>query len=268
MKRSPTALLRAAQGDGEALRAVLARFQEMARRLGVEMDGELRRAAAEIPARGAEYAASRGEYLCAILLAKYLRWEFVDAAEVIRLRDGRAEPQPSYDCLLRRLKPLKNAVLPAFMARTAKGACARFPRGGSDISGALVAAALGARLYENWTDVDGLMSADRTGEGYRPACRGELPADAPAGAMGAQVLHPDSLLPVMNAGIPTALKNSFHPERPGTRIDTDAGANIPCLTGARCRAARRWWQCSPPTRWRCAARRWRRCAPPASARQP
>ena len=121
-------LLRAAQGDGDALRAVLARFQEMARRLGVEMDGELRRAAAEIPARGAEYAASRGEYLCAILLAKYLRWEFVDAAEVIRLRDGRAEPQPSYDCLLRRLKPLKmcirdrpHAVRRLFHARAHRG---------------------------------------------------------------------------------------------------------------------------------------------------
>ena len=137
-------LLRAAQGDGEALRAVLARFQEMARRLGVEMDGELRRAAAEIPARGAEYAASRGEYLCAILLAKYLRWEFVDAAEVIRLRDGRAELQPSYDCLLRRLKPLKNAVLPGFYGADGEGRVRTFPRGGSDISGALVAAALGA----------------------------------------------------------------------------------------------------------------------------
>ena len=225
-------LLRAAQGDGEALRAVLARFQEMARRLGVEMDGELRRAAAEIPARGAEYAASRGEYLCAILLAKYLRWEFVDAAEVIRLRDGRAEPQPSYDCLLRRLKPVKNAVLPGFYGADGEGRVRTFPRGGSDISGALVAAALGARLYENWTDVDGLMSADP--QLVKDTVR--VPAVSYRqmrllGAMGAQVLHPDSLLSVMNAGIPTALKNSFHPERPGTRIDTDAGANIPCLTG-------------------------------------
>ena len=225
-------LLRAAQGDGDALRAVLARFQEMARRLGVEMDGELRRAAAEIPARGAEYAASRGEYLCAILLAKYLRWEFVDAAEVIRLRDGRAELQPSYDCLLRRLKPLKNAVLPGFYGADGEGRVRTFPRGGSDISGALVAAALGARLYENWTDVDGLMSADP--QLVKDTVR--VPAVSYRqmrllGAMGAQVLHPDSLLPVMNAGIPTALKNSFHPERPGTRIDTDAGANIPCLTG-------------------------------------
>ena len=116
------------------------------------MDGELRRAAAEIPARGAEYAASRGEYLCAILLAKYLRWEFVDAAEVIRLRDGRAELQPSYDCLLRRLKPLKNAVLPGFYGADGEGRVRTFPRGGSDISGALVAAALGASLYENWTE--------------------------------------------------------------------------------------------------------------------
>ena len=225
-------LLRAAQGDGEALRAVLARFQEMARRLGVEMDGELRRAAAEIPARGAEYAASRGEYLCGLLLARFLRWELIDAAEVIRLHGGRADAGETYDRLLRRLKGAKKAVIPGFYGADGAGDVRTFPRGGSDITGALVAAALGASLYENWTDVDGLRSADpRLVENTLRVPAVRYRQMRLLGRMGAQVLHPDSLLPVMRAGIPTELKNSFHPERPGTRISAGGGATIPCLCG-------------------------------------
>lgn len=225
-------LLRAAGGDGAALDAALSRFAGIAAALGVDINRELRRAAAEIPLRGAEYAASRGEYLCALLLAKYMGWGFVDAAEAVRLREGRADLEATYDQLLRRLKPLKNAVIPGFYGADAAGGIRTFPRGGSDITGALVAAALGARLYENWTDVDGLMSADpRLVENTLcvPAVR--YRQMRLLARMGAQVLHPDSLAPVMRAGIPTALKNSFHPERPGTRIAAGGGATIPCLSG-------------------------------------
>ena len=225
-------LLRAAEGDAAALETALGRFAGMAAQLRVDIERDLRKAAAEIPTRGAEYAASRGEYLCALLLARYLHWEFVDAAEVIRLREGRADLELTYDLLTRRLKPLKNAVIPGFYGSDGAGNVRTFPRGGSDITGALVAAAMGACLYENWTDVDGLQSADpRLVENVRcvPALR--YRQMRLLAGMGAQVLHPDSLLPVMRAGIPTALKNSFHPERPGTRIAADGGASVPCLSG-------------------------------------
>ena len=119
--------------------------------------------------------------------------------------------------LLRRLKPLRNAVIPGFYGADAAGGIRTFPRGGSDITGALVAAALGARLYENWTDVDGLRSADpQLVEGTVRVPTISYRQMRLLSRMGAQVLHPDSLLPVMRAGIPTALKDSFHPERPGT----------------------------------------------------
>ena len=225
-------LLRAAGGDAGALETALERFAAMAARLGVDMAGELRRAAAEVPVRGADYAASRGEYLCALLLAKYLGWEFIDAAEVICLRAGRADVEGSCARLLRRLKPLQNAVIPGFYGADTAGGIRTFPRGGSDITGALVAAAMGACLYENWTDVDGLQSADpRLVENVLcvPALR--YRQMRLLAGMGAQVLHPDSLLPVMRAGIPTALKNSFHPERPGTRIAASGGTSVPCLSG-------------------------------------
>ena len=91
---------------------------------------------------------------------------------------------------------------------------------------------MGACLYENWTDVDGLQSADpRLVENVRcvPALR--YRQMRLLAGMGAQVLHPDSLLPVMRAGIPTVLKNSFHPERPGTRIAAGGGTSVPCLSG-------------------------------------
>ena len=225
-------LLRAAGGDAAALEAALGRFAAMAAELRVDMRCELRHAAGEIPVRGAEYAASRGEYLCAAMMAKYMHWEFVDAAEAVCLREGRADLELTYDLLTRRLKPLKNAVIPGFYGSDGAGNVCTFPRGGSDITGALVAAAMGACLYENWTDVDGLQSADpRLVENVLcvPALR--YRQMRLLAGMGAQVLHPDSLLPVMRAGIPTALKNSFHPERPGTRIAAGGGASVPCLSG-------------------------------------
>lgn len=226
-------LLQAGTGNGEALAAVLARFREMAAVLGVDMEGELRRVREEIPTRGLDFAASRGEYLCAQLVAKYLRWEFVDAAGVICLREsGAADLEETYRRLPCALKPLKNAVIPGFYGATRRGEIRTFPRGGSDITGALAAGAMGARLYENWTDVDGLMSADPRLV-QNTVCVPEVSYRQMRllSAMGAQVLHPDSLSPVMRAGIPTVLKNSFHPERPGTRIAGGARAKIPCLTG-------------------------------------
>ena len=136
-------LLRAANGDAAALETALGRFAGTAAQLRVDIERDLRKAAAEIPAQGAEYAASRGEYLCALLLARYLHWEFVDAAEVIRLREGRADLELTYDLLPRRLKPLKNAVIPGFYGSDGARHVCTFPRGGSDITGALVAAIRG-----------------------------------------------------------------------------------------------------------------------------
>ena len=137
---------------------VCARFREIAWGLSLDAPEEdLEKARAALEADRAA-AASRGEWLCARMLAAYLKLPFVDAAEVIRFRAGVPDPQASY-ALLKKL-PREGAVLPGFYGAEADGSVAVFPRGGSDITGAWTAAALQADAYENWTDVDGFFSAD------------------------------------------------------------------------------------------------------------
>lgn len=226
-------LLRACEGDESALEAALQRFGAIASALNVDLRRELRRAEAEIPAADKDYAASRGEFLTALLFARFAHCEFVDAAELIRIgEDGAPDVSETYARMQRRLKPLARAVIPGFYASLPDGRIRTFSRGGSDVTGALVAGAMAASLYENWTDVDGLMSADPR---LVPdtVCVPEVSYRQMRllSAMGAQVLHPDSLRPVMRAGIPTQIRNSFRPKRPGTRIDTGVRASIPCITG-------------------------------------
>lgn len=226
-------LLRASLGDAAALEAAMGRFRTMAVALGVDVERELRRAEADIPALGADHAASRGEYLCAQLMARLLRCAFVDAAQCVFFRaDGSVDMERTYAQTLRLLRPLERAVLPGFYGSMPDGSVRTFPRGGSDVTGALVAGATGALAYENWTDVDGLMSADpRLVEGAVRVPELSYRQMRLLGSMGAQVLHPDSLRPVARAGIPTVLKNSFHPEAAGTRIGPDARTRVPCVTG-------------------------------------
>ena len=168
----------------------------------------------------ADYAASRGEHFCARLLARYLDAEFVEPAECIVIgANGVVDPQ-SYRLLAERLADSKRRyVLPGFYGRDAEGHIRTFSRGGSDVSGAIAARAAGAELYENWTDVSGLLMADpRIVEHPRPMAEVTYAEIRELSYMGASVLHDEAMAPVREAGIPVCIRNTNAPEHPGTRI--------------------------------------------------
>ena len=196
-------------------RAVASRFEAMARELGVKMDfrEEIDRAL-----RISEAAAlSRGEYLCARLFSLYSGIPFVDAADVIRFDDrGRVDTGATRSTLRDMAARHPRAVIPGFYGSDPRGNIVTFPRNGSDITGALVAAGTGASLYENWTDVPGLMTGDPAVD---PEAR-VIPfiRYADMRGMPARVLHPDSLDAVEAAGIPTRIRCTMNPEAPGTLI--------------------------------------------------
>lgn len=182
-----------------------------------------------------DYAASRGEYLCAKLFAAYARLPFVDAAELIRFDiNGNIDFEATSDLVRKRLLPLERAVIPGFYGAMPDGYIKTFSRGGSDVSGALLAAAIGANLYENWTDVDGLFTADPnivSGTVRNKMVR--LDQMEEISAAGAKLMHPDALRPLHNTRIDTLLKNTFSPGAPGTRISEDFIGSVRCVTGRR-----------------------------------
>lgn len=182
-----------------------------------------------------DYAASRGEYLCARLFAAYIGLPFVDAGELYHFdAEGRIDSAATRRALRERLLPLGSAVVPGFYGSLPDGSLRTFSRGGSDVSGALTAAALEADVYENWTDVDGLFTADPNivPDARRNRCVSLHQMERLAWA-GAQVLHPDALEPLKGTGIDTLLKNTYCPDAEGTRISESCPAFVPCITGRR-----------------------------------
>ncbi len=182
-----------------------------------------------------DYAASRGEYLCGKLLAEYLDFKFIDAADVVRFReDGRLNEDETNRLLSDALKKTPYAVVPGFYGATADGKIVTFSRGGSDISGALVARACNADLYENWTDVTGFRMTDPRivpdAQYIATLTYREL---RELSYMGATVLHEDAVFPVRRAGIATNIRNTNDPKHPGTMIVYSAGRenNAHIITG-------------------------------------
>ncbi len=169
---------------------------------------------------GIDYAASRGEYLNGKILAAYLDYEFIDAATVIRFdKDGNFDADLTNRMMADRLAVCKNAVIPGFYGAYADGRVKTFPRGGSDITGSVVARALKADLYENWTDVSGFLVTDphivKDPAVVETITYHEL---RELSYMGASVLHEDAIFPVRTAGIPINIRNTNHPEEKGTMI--------------------------------------------------
>lgn len=169
---------------------------------------------------GVDYAASRGEYLNGKIMAAYLGFEFVDAAEVVCFNDdGSFNDEVTNDLLSERLKDMYTAVVPGFYGAKADGTVVTFSRGGSDISGSLVALAVHADLYENWTDVSGFLIADprivKNPKSIETITYKEL---RELSYMGASVLHEDAIFPVRKAGIPINIRNTNAPEDKGTLI--------------------------------------------------
>ena len=169
---------------------------------------------------GEDYAASRGEYLNGIIMANYLGYEFIDAAEVILFdKDGEFDADRTNEVLTARLKECECAVIPGFYGAKEDGKVKTFSRGGSDITGSIVAKAVRADLYENWTDVSGFLIADpriiKDPEVIKVITYREL---RELSYMGATVLHEDAVFPVRKAGIPINIRNTNAPEDEGTLI--------------------------------------------------
>lgn len=172
----------------------------------------------------ADYVASRGEYLNGLLLAEFLGYDFVDAAEIIFFTpEGDYDPERTGREIAARLARHPRAVIPGFYGSLPDGRIKTFPRGGSDITGAIVARGVKASIYENWTDVSGFLMADpRIVENPKPIKRITYRELRELSYMGAGVLHEEAVFPVREAGIPVQIKNTNKPDDPGTLIVSDA----------------------------------------------
>ena len=171
-----------------------------------------------------DFAASRGEALNGLIIAELLGYEYIDASEVIFFNaSGRFDAEKTQQVLADRLRRAQRAVVPGFYGALPDGRVKTFSRGGSDVTGAIVARAAQAAVYENWTDVSGLLMTDPN------------IVDAPRvidtityrelrelAYMGASVLHDEAIFPVRLAGIPINIRNTNRPDDPGTRIVAEA----------------------------------------------
>lgn len=205
------------------LKAIKARYEEIIKGLSLtlSLDSELKTIEANFKKKaGRDYAASRGEYLNGIIMAHYLKFTFVDAAEVIFFdENGVFDADKTNTVLSERLEKVECAVIPGFYGALPDGTVHTFSRGGSDVTGSIVAKAVKADVYENWTDVSGFLIADpriiENPEGIETITYREL---RELSYMGAGVLHEDAIFPVRQEGIPINIRNTNAPEDAGTWI--------------------------------------------------
>ena len=203
------------------------RYRKIAADLGVKQSIEptLDEVRHQIAAHGqgdrpADYAASRGEYMNAIIIAEALGYPFIDAAELIFFDNrGRLDEEKTYAVVADRLKDVPHAVIPGFYGSDVDGQVKTFSRGGSDVSGAIIARGVQASVYENWTDVSGLLMADpRVVDNPRTIATLTYRELRELSYMGATVLHDEAVFPVRHAGIPLHIRNTNDPQAPGTQI--------------------------------------------------
>ena len=207
----------------DVLTEIKGRFYEIIKGLNLDLslEEEFRQIEADFKAHaGNEYAASRGEFLNGKVMAAYLGYEFIDSATVIRFdKNGNFDADKTDKLLSKRLQKCERAVIPGFYGGMEDGTVKTFSRGGSDVTGSLVAKAIHADIYENWPDVSGFLVTD-------PRI-----VDNPAvietityrelrelSYMGATVLHEDAIFPVRKEGIPINIRNTNRPEDKGTFI--------------------------------------------------
>ena len=213
----------AGQDYEETLLQIQERFQAIIESLGVDFSleeeiGNIRSHLCDPVS--AEYVASRGEYLNARILAAYLGFTFVDPEWCVCFHeDGTLDLPMTRRAMRAALLPLRHAVIAGFYGADMNGNIHTFSRGGSDVTGSLAAAAVHAELYENWTDVSGLLAADpRIIDQPQTVKYVSFRELRTLSYMGASVLHTDAVLPVSNEGIPINIRNTFNPEDPGTMI--------------------------------------------------
>jgi aspartate kinase len=169
---------------------------------------------------GTDYAASRGEYLNGIIMANYLGYEFIDAASVICFdANGEFDGEKTNKVMGDRLANVESAVIPGFYGAMPNGDVKTFSRGGSDVTGSIVARAIKADVYENWTDVSGFLAADpRIVDNPRPIDVITYKELRELSYMGATVLHESAIFPVRKEGIPINIRNTNAPQDKGTMI--------------------------------------------------
>lgn len=217
------------------LKDVKERFEVISKELDVDID--LHSEFMEIKynlLKGAtkDYVMSRGEYLNGKIISKYLNFEFVDASEVIRFDEtGVFSPEKTNELLKSRISGGK-FVIPGFYGGDEIGSIKVFSRGGSDITGALVAKAVNAEIYENWTDVSGLLMTDpRIVQNPMPISTISYKELRELSSMGATVLHEDAIYPAREAGIPINIRNTNSPEELGTMICESPSEKAKIITG-------------------------------------
>lgn len=216
-----------AQRNGENIEPIFRRIRErylsIAEELGLsfpiareldEVEQLIREGASE------DFCASRGEYLNGLLLADYLGFAFLDPKDLVFFNDdGTFDSERTNAVMAEKLKTVPQAVIPGFYGSIRNGEVHTFSRGGSDISGSIVARAAYAEMYENWTDVNGFLMADpHIVPNARPIRHITYRELRELSYMGATVLHEDSVFPVHRAGIPTNIRNTNAPEEIGTMI--------------------------------------------------
>lgn len=208
---------------GKIFSKIRGRYEEIIEGLGLDLNLDQEFARIEenfVNKIGRDYAASRGEYLNGLVMSAYLGFEFVDAADVIFFReDGTLDLGATNKELAERLENVEYAVIPGFYGSLPNGNIKTFSRGGSDVTGSIVAGAIRADLYENWTDVSGFLVADpHIVENPKVIDTITYRELRELSYMGAGVLHEDAIFPVRREGIPINIKNTNHPEDKGTMI--------------------------------------------------
>jgi aspartate kinase len=228
------------QKEGTCVKAfapIRTRFAEIVKELNVDLDIDKYLDEAEKGINAStrpDYAASRGEYLSALIMSRVMGYEFVDAAEIIKFNEnGVFDLQHTCDLITKRLSIEKGAIIPGFYGTLPDKTIKTFTRGGSDFTGAIIARGVMADVYENWTDVDGFMVTDpRIVANPRLISVLSFEELRELSYMGASVLHPESTFPLIDTDIPINIKNTFNPAHPGTLILKNvAGHEQPIVTG-------------------------------------
>ncbi|MCL2630893.1 MAG: aspartate kinase [Firmicutes bacterium] len=221
---------------GDSIGEIINRFKEICTelKLTTDIEKEVREIEKKInQSTSPDYSASRGEYLAGKVMAEFLGFKFVDAGDIIKFRvDGSFDPDSTNDLVAELKNEKGGVVIPGFYGRMPNKEIRTFSRGGSDVTGAIIARGVDATVYENWTDVNGFMASDpnvvENPVKINTLSYAEL---RELSYMGASVLHPESIFPVMYAGIPINVKNSFEPQNEGTMIVKSVSGDTPIVTG-------------------------------------
>jgi aspartate kinase len=207
----------------QAFASIKARFTSIVKELNMDfdmtaiLDDTQKRIDSE---KDKDFTASRGEYLSAQVMAKVLDAKFIDSEDVVFFNEkGTLDDEKTYKAIVEAIGDEKKAVFPGFYGKGVNGKVKTFSRGGSDISGAIVARAVNASVYENWTDVSGFLACDpRIVDSPKRIKNLSYKELRELSYMGANVLHSESIFPVRKANIPIVIKNTFRPEDEGTTI--------------------------------------------------